>query len=165
MSRNLTFLLFSVLLFSACVSNDAQRDFEAQAFRPPSGITQTDAQSNILSTDIDDWRISPLFQGFVEIKPPYPNPVNVGEIINFEIEVTTLQSIAGLDVLVRFDDGTFGNLYSSFDNPLNPGLLTFQVNPILFSPFGTAETARGLSRVYLFDFNQRLISYGDVEIR
>lgn len=159
------FILTTVLfLFLSCSSNDAQEEFEREAFRSPSGYTEVNAQGQIINTDPDDWRISPLYQGLIHVNPPFPNPASIGSPINFEINVIGIQSVPGLDVQVRYDNGTFNNLYTSFINPLPAGVTTFQIDPIQLGQFNNAESARGLHRVFLFDLNQRLISYGDIQV-
>tara|TARA_R110002096_G_scaffold324349_1_gene518367 strand:+ start:13271 stop:13780 length:510 start_codon:yes stop_codon:yes gene_type:complete len=159
-------LLLTISTLFACSGNKEQRDFENEAYRSPSNITYTNIQGEITNTDPDDWRISPFYQGLVEIQPtyspPYPNPAQLGSNLNFEISVTGVQPVNGLDIQIRFDDNTWRNIYSSFDNPLPIGLSTFQIDPLTLGQFNTPESAKGLHRIFLFDFNQRLISYGDI---
>ncbi|XWN37799.1 MAG: hypothetical protein ROO71_02500 [Balneola sp.] len=158
------FLLISVFLFLSCTSNDAQREFEAEAYQNPSGITKTSSQGEVLNVDPDDWRISPFFQGLIEIAPPFQNPAQLGTAINFEVQVTGVQGVSGLNLRVRYSNGTWNSIYASSNNTLEPGLTTFQIDPIALSQDGSDNLARGLHRVFFFDFNQRLISYGDIEV-
>jgi hypothetical protein len=165
MPKFYSFLLISLLFaFTAtCTRNDAQRDFEHEAYAGPRNYTQTTSQGEVISVDEDDWRTSPLFQGLIDIVPPYPNPVNTNEAIQFEVEVTGVQSVTGLEVLARFEDNTFRTLYQSFET-LQPGLSTFQINPMELAQFGNPEGARGLNRIFIFNSNQQMISYGDVMV-
>lgn len=156
--------ILAALVFISCSSSDAQLDFESEAYSDPSGITKTSAQGEVINIDPDDWRTSPLFQGLIEITPPFQNPAQLGTPINFEVRVTGVQGVSGLDVLVQFPNGAFFNIYTSSSNQLEPGLTTFQVNPIELSQDGSDNLARGLHRIFFFDFNQRLISYGDIEV-
>ncbi|MEQ8578500.1 MAG: hypothetical protein RIC57_14135 [Balneola sp.] len=158
------FILISVFLFLSCTSNDAQREFESEAYTDPSGITRTSAQGEVISIDPDDWRISPFFQGLMEVTPPFQNPAQLGTALNFEYQVTGVQGVSGLDVRVRYPNGSLHNIYSSSNNPLEPGIKTFQIDPIALSQDGSDNLARGLHRIFFFDFNQRLISYGDIEV-
>ncbi|MTI88806.1 MAG: hypothetical protein FH748_12635 [Balneolaceae bacterium] len=160
------FLLFVTLgtLLLSCTNNDAQREFEEQAYQQPSNITQTNDSGTITSADNDDWREGPLFEGLIDIRPPFPNPVDVSSVINFEFEVTGVQSVNGLVLTIRYTDGSFGNVYFNQQTPLPPGISAFQINPAELGQFGTVESARGLHRVYLFDLNNRLISYGDIKV-
>ena len=157
-------LLGIALLWSlaACSGNDDQSEFEKEAYRDPFGYTETNNQGTIISVDDDDWRVSPFYQGLVDINPPFPNPASIGSPINFEVNIVGIQSVAGLDVQIRYPNNQWNNLYLSFDSPLPPGINTFQLDPVTLGQFGTAESARGLHRIFFFDFNQRLISYGDI---
>lgn len=158
-------LLFTVL-YVACGGSDEQRRFEREAFRPPEGITKTNTQGEVQEEDPDDWRISPYYQGLVEIQPlyapPYPNPVPLGSVLNFEIGVMGIQPVSGIDVQVRYPDDTWKNLYSTIGNSMPPGITTFQIDPVTLGQFGTPTSAKGMHRIYIFDFNQRLITYGDI---
>lgn len=163
--KNITTLLLPVLflLLAACTRNDAQREFEREAYAIPNNFTSTTFEGRVIEVDEDDWRTSPLFQGLVEITPPYPNPVTTDQLIKIEINVTGIRSVTGLDVLVRFEDNSFRNVYQDFET-LEPGQSTIQVNPIEFAQFGNPEGARGLSRIYIFNGNQQMISYGDIMV-
>lgn len=160
---HLLFLLTAFLLIS-CSGDDAQREFESQAYQDPSGITMTNNQGSVSSFDPDDWRISPIYQGTFEVTPPYPNPVQLGNLIEFEYNVLSVQAVRGLDVRIQTNGG-WKNLYRSFENPLPPGQEIFRISASELSPDNSDQLARGLHRIYFFDFNQRLISYGDVEVR
>lgn len=159
-------LILTISLLLACTGNEEQRDFESDAYRSPSGITRTNMHGEVISKDDDDWRISPYFQGLVEIQPlytpPYPNPVTLGTSLHFEIGVTGIQPVNGLDVQIRYSDNRWKNIYSSLSSTLPPGLTTFRIDPLTLGQLGTAESAKGLHRIYFFDFNERLITYGDI---
>ncbi|MBD3616052.1 MAG: hypothetical protein HUJ22_05715 [Gracilimonas sp.] len=159
------FLLVSVSLMS-CSRNDDQVKFEKEAYSAPAGYTETNFQGEVQSEDPDDWRISPLYQGTVRVNPPFPNPVTTDQPVNFEIEVISVQqSINGLFVVTRNNDGTLKSppLYERFET-LDQGLTTFTINPIEFGFQGSPEGARGLHRVFIFDGNQQMISYGDIMV-
>ncbi|MEX0844724.1 MAG: hypothetical protein WD022_05560 [Balneolaceae bacterium] len=157
-----TYLLFLTLLVS-CTRNDAQREFEQEAFSAPSNFTETTSQNEVILVDKDDWRTSPLFQGLVTVIPPYPNPTTTDQLVQFHVDVTGVQSVSGLDVLVRLDDGTLRHLYDNFET-LHTGYNDFRIDPIEFALNYNAEGARGLHRVYIYDGNQRMISYGDIMV-
>lgn len=166
--KQLLLLFLTAAVLTACGNNDEQRRFEREAYRSPEGFTKTNLQGEVLSIDPDDWRISPYYQGLIEIQPiytpPYPNPVTLGTNLRFEIGVTGVQSVNGLDVQIRYGNDTWKNLYSTFGTSLPPGLTTFQIDPITLGQFNTPESAKGLHRIFIFDFNQRLITYGDIRI-
>lgn len=159
------FILTVAILGLACTSSSDQRDFESEAYRDPSGITRTDNRGEIIGTpDPDDWRVSPLYQGLIDIKPPYQNPAQLGTAINFEVQVLGIQGVAGLEILVRLNNNRLSSIYTSTDNPLEPGVITFRIDPIALSQDGSDKLALGLHRIYFFDFDGRLISYGDIEV-
>ncbi|MEX0609265.1 MAG: hypothetical protein WD016_11860 [Balneolaceae bacterium] len=160
-------VLFVALAAFGCTRNDAQRDFEQEAYRAPNAFTETSPQGEILSLDGDDWRISPLFQGLIEIVPPFPNPSNTTSAIQFEVEVTGVQSVTGLEVIVffdNFDPREGSNVLYFITETLQPGLTTFQINPLELGESPVPESARGLHRVHIFDGRGQLISYGDIMI-
>lgn len=165
----LLFLILFGLMFTltSCSStDDAQRDFEREAFRTPSGITQTDGSGNIISTDPDDWRIGPLFAGFVEVQQPaYPNPTT-GQLVTIELLITGLGAVNGLDVVTLDDRNFFKRLFFDERRPLPVGFTQIIINPVQFAPggSGTISGARGLHRVFIFDGRDNLITYGDIRV-
>ncbi|HCT52495.1 MAG TPA: hypothetical protein DF712_08545 [Balneola sp.] len=157
-------VIFGFLLLG-CTSNDAQREFEIDAYQDPAGITSTSAQGEVTSEDPDDWRASPFFQGLIEVKPAYPNPIELGGVIEFEYFVLSTQPVNGLQVVTRGVNGQLSNyIYTSSSNPLPNGIDNFRIDPKSLSPDGSDALARGLHRVFFFDLNQRLISYGDIRV-
>lgn len=155
-----------LLLFTAiigCTRNDAQREFEEEAYSAPNNYTETAPNNGeVLSNDPDDWRTSPRFQGFINVVPPFPNPVSTNQNIQFQLDVIAQGSVNGLLVYILFQNGDRKVLYEDFD-PLPQSLYDFQIPAASLSEFdGSPESARGLKRIYLFDLNNRLISYGDI---
>lgn len=165
MSKFYSFVVFLLLVVSviSCTRNDAQREFEEEAYQAPSGITETAPNNGeILSNDPDDWRTSPRFQGFIDVVPPYPNPVATNQIIQFQLEVIAQGAVNGLLVYVLFENGDREIIFDEFD-PLPLGLYDFPIEASRLSQFdGSPESARGLKRIYLFDLDYRMISYGDI---
>lgn len=156
-------LLISFILYGCSTADDAQRTFENEAFSEPSGFTRTGPSGEVSDEDPDDWRIGPLFQGFLEISPAFPNPTT-GELITIELLVTGLQALNGLEV-VRLDNrGNFRLLHIDDRIPMPTGLSTITFDPLLFADGGTISNARGLHRVFIFDNRRNLISYGDIMI-
>lgn len=164
MSKFYSSVIFLLLFASitSCTRNDAQREFEQEAYSAPNNFTETTSQGTIVSEqDEDDWRTSPRFQGLIEINPPYPNPVQTNQNVLLEVEVTGVQSVSDIEVFVRLDNGELRSVYRHFD-PIRTGITVFTINPIEFGISSTPEEARGLKRIYLFDLNNRMISYGDI---
>ncbi len=161
-------ILTLVLLCSfsgSCTRNDAQREFEKDAYALPQNFTETNNQGEVINPDKDDWRTSPLFQGLIEIVPPYPNPTTTNQAIQFEVEVTGVNSVNGIQLWVQLENSGQRVIYEYYET-LEPGLTTFQINPLELSwdNNNSPEGARGLSRVYIFDANQQMISYGDIMV-
>lgn len=164
---NLSFsfaILITALLLLSCASSSQQREFERDAFQDPLGITRTNAQGEVQNTDDDDWRISPLFQSIVEVNPPFPNPAAVGDRITFEIAVTGVQAVEGIVVFERLNNGNLAELFSTVDTQTSTTFIVFELNPLLLQDLGNGNGPRGLHRILIYDFNNQLISYGDVEI-
>jgi hypothetical protein len=156
-------LLVLFLTYGCSSADDAQRQFENEAFREPANFTRTDHSGTIIEEDPDDWRVGPLFQGFVEISPAYPNPTT-GELVTTEMLVTGLQAVNGLEV-VRLDNrGNFRLLYLDDRIPMPTGFSMITFDPQLFSESESISDARGLHRVFIFDNRRNLISYGDLKI-
>ncbi len=159
-SLRLTILL--LFLTFGCTNNDAQSDFERQAFSPADGITQTDENGNIVGNpDTDDWRTSPFYAGLAEINPVFPNPVLYSSSATLDVFLngTPLTSVLELGY---FD---FQNRWTQVQRV--DGVTDFSQNPLIVNPasFGSnASLARGTYRLVLLDGNQRVITYGDIEI-
>lgn len=157
----LTTLLTALLSCSS--SDDAQREFEQDAFSTIEAITRTNSSGEIIETDPDDWRVSPLYSGFVEIeRPAYPNPTN-GETVFIELLITGLGSVNGLEVVTLDDRNIFRTLYFDERQPLPVGFTLISFDPVLFAPgSNTISGARGLHRVFIYDRRENLVTYGDV---
>jgi len=161
--RRLLWIPF-VLIVVACSRNSAQDKFEADARKAPSGITRTDNAGRILSTDPDDWRIGPMFQGFVDISvPAYPNP-SQNQRVAIDLIISGLESVNGIEVYTRTALGEPLFLYEIPDRPVPIGVSQIFFDPISLSPFRTYNDAIGLHRIFIYDRNGNLISYGDVQI-
>lgn len=162
---SLRFLWITILVVAvSCTSHSAQDSFEAQARKSPTGITRTDAAGRILSTDPDDWRIGPMFDGYVDVSvPAYPNPSR-GERITIDLIVSGLESVNRLQVYTRTPNGTPLFLYEINDSPLPTGLNQIFLDAASFSQTRSYQDAIGLHRVFVYDQNANLITYGDVQI-
>ncbi len=160
--------LFNILIIIAalfavnCSNDDAQTEFEAQAYGEAANFTETNFQGDIVRIDSDDWRISPLYIGLADVQPAFPNPVQFGSILRLEVEITgaPVSSFVELGYLNETNNWIplqLQDVTSDFE------LLTFLINT---SQFGnTLEQAGGIHRLLLFDGNQRLITYGDILIQ
>lgn len=159
-------LAVPAILLSCSSTDDAQRDFENEAFRLPNNFTETDASGNVIREDPDDWRISPMYSGVVEInKPAYPNPTT-GQNVRIELLILSLTPVNGLYVRTYIENRFARTLTFDERVPVPQGFISLEFNPALFDPggSGTISGARGLHRVYIFDNRENLITYGDVKV-
>lgn len=157
------FLGLFIFLFSiSCTSNDEQEDFERRAFSQAEGITQTDNDSNTIGEpDEDDWRTSPFYAAIASIEPAFPNPVLYGTTATIDV-VMNGNSLTSLLELGYFD---FQNRWTQLD--LREDVSEFDTVPLSINSqlFGSnASLARGVYRLVIFDGNQRVVSYGDIEV-
>ncbi|MBK98349.1 MAG: hypothetical protein CL672_06105 [Balneola sp.] len=154
--------LFLWLLLSSCQQDSAQQQYEAEAYGPVEGYTQTDLQQNVLSHDKKDWQVSPYYEGLIRILPLFPNPINYGGTAYLEM------TLNGAPVQSYVELG-----YLNYNNqwiPLQQETVSSEFELVTFvidsRNFGSnAELARGLHRLLLYDGNQRLITYGDILIK
>lgn len=162
----LCFCLFAGLFVISCSSNSNQTNFERESLRTPSGYTQTSQNGKVDSSmvDPDDWRIAPMFQGYIYVlHPAYPNPVKSANV-TLEMQVTGIQAINGLFLYKRNVNGQYQLLTSQPQAPLQTGVYPLQFNSVALSDNGTYSGAIGLHRVFLYDDNNHLITYGDIKV-
>jgi len=152
-----------LLLTTSCTRNNAQRDFEQEAYTAPAGYTETTEQGSVQNVDQDDWRTSPLFQGLVNVVPAYPNPAATNQTIQIELEITGINSVNGAEILVRLPDNSFERL-DIIQETLNPGISNLYIDPLNLGIDRSPEAARGLKRVFIYDLNGQMISYGDIMV-
>ncbi len=166
--RTTLFLIFASIWFYAvaCSNNKGQNEFEKESLRTPNGYTHTDTQGQVVNneTDPDDWRIAPMFQGYVYIQSPaYPNPVKTG-LVKIELMITGVQAVNGLYLYRRSVTGSYQQLASQPQSPLPSGLAVLQFNATQLSENGSYSGAIGLHRVFVYDENFNLITYGDIKV-
>ena len=158
-------VLLLLALRAGCSRDSDQENFERQAFSTPENITRTSATGEVLQNDPDDWRIAPMFQGFVDIiQPPFPNPSS-GQRFTLEILITGLESIFGLEVYTRNSFGRPVMIFSDSRRPLPPGILDINIEPAWLSTSGSYSGAIGLHRIFIYDGSGNMITYGDLEVQ
>lgn len=162
--RLIPILLILAWALGACEDSAAQKKFESEARRTPNGITETDATGRIIRTDPDDWRISPYFQGFVEVQTPaYPNPTGP-ERVTIDLFVTGMEAVNGIEAYGRTALGEPILLYEALDPNIQVGLVQVFINPSDFSRIGRYQDAIGLHRVFIYDRRGNLMTYGDIRV-
>jgi hypothetical protein len=151
-------------VFMSCGRDSDQEQFEREAFRPPENITRTNAAGEILSNDPDDWRIAPLFQGYVEInQPPFPNP-STGTVFTKYMLITGLDAVYGMQIYTRDELGRPYLIFEDNQRPLPPGFTEIIIEPARLSRSGLYSAAVGLHRIFIYDGNNNLISFGDLKV-
>ena len=161
-------LLPTLLLLAACDSTSAteQRLFEdAALLTPVAGITETDAMATVLRTDASDWRIGPAFLNRVEVSQlPYPNPVRLGQAVNFLVYSQGVPGGLRLYVL-ELRNGVVDLVPVNDPNAFEPGAAQSGFYPFSVSARQIALGGAGLYRVVLLDGSQNVVTYGDLDIR
>ncbi len=155
------FVFLFIFFVSGCSQNEDQRKFEQEAFQLPDGITQTNGRGEIVNDNVDpdDWRIAPFFQGLVIVDPAFPNPVMTNQQLAIRVHLPFIENITHLDVYVlrNLNDYQFLRRQTAMtlvDIILDPldDIAQFSENPL------------GLYRIIIFDNNDNVITYGDIEI-
>lgn len=148
----------------SCNQSDDQRKFEQEAISLPENITETNENGEIVEghEDPDDWRIAPFFQGVVYVDPPFPNPMLSTDRINLYIQVTGVDGVSGLRVLVLYNENSFREVYQDPQSPLPTGLTSVSLSALEIAQF--PNNPEGLYRIIIEDRNGAIITYGDVRI-
>ena len=155
-------LLLLGLLLTSCQQDSAQQQYEAEAYGPIEGYTQTDLQQNVLSQDKKDLQVSTYYQGLIRILPLFPNHISYGGTAYLEMTLNgaPIQSYVELGYL-NFNNQWIPLQQETVSSEFE--LVTFVIDSRNFG--SSAELARGLHRLLLYDGNQRLITYGDIFIK
>lgn len=156
---------------AACDSGALQEEFRQEAEGPPSGITRMDESGRLVrntsgdpvEVDSTDWRTAPAFAGRVRFDPAYPNPTS-GELVTIPFVVPFTNGVPG-GLLIRGFSNT-GRFVLLDDEPdaANSGAWSFVFSPALLSASGDVTSVRGLHRLFVFDFQGEIVSYGDLLI-
>lgn len=160
------FVALFVFLAVSCTQSDEQREFERQAISLPENFTETNENGKIVNENIDpdDWRTAPFYQGvvYVEPPPPFPNPLLSNQRLNIQIQITGLDAVSGLNVIVLYDENTPRLLYQYPNSPIPTGLTSISLDALNIARF--QENPAGLYRILIEDNDGNIISYGDVKI-
>ncbi len=169
------FLAVSTLLVtSGCSRSQDQVEFERNAFRTPENFTRVSAGGIVDTSHIDesDWQIGPMFQGFIEVEiPAFPNPTR-NERIEVELLTTGHGTIEGLYAVVYpdFVDERSRRLADRVERSFQQTLerIVLRIEPVDFSPSRVYSDALdindGLHRLFIYDRNNNLITYGDIQL-
>ncbi|MFH5831241.1 hypothetical protein ACG2F4_06105 [Halalkalibaculum sp. DA3122] len=169
--KNIALVAISVLclMLAGCSKSDDQKEFENQAYSPPQNFTAMSADGRPAGsnqTDPDDWRISPMYQGLVEVStPPYPNPVPLNSSFRIDIDILGFETVPGMEIYA-FEEAQniFGPIAQYSQSELNPGVKVLVLNPANFSGTSSVQGTAGLNRLVIFDGRDNVITYGDVMV-
>lgn len=168
----LFFVFVGFLLLAGCSKSDDQRQFENESLQTPNNYTTTPTDGEITNEDPDDWRISPMYRGLVNIgtgissfAPPYPNPLNFNQDLNVNIY------ISNIDNLNRIEVYTFEYVRDAGKAPIivrddisSPSLISIRLNGQEISGKTGGSQANGLYRIRILDGDLNVITYGDIKI-
>jgi hypothetical protein len=158
------------LLLTSCSKSDDQRDFENHALSEPEGITETNSNGDVINTDPDDWRISPMYQGLISIgtpdnQPPYPNPFSFNQELIINIYIRSIETLSRIEVYsFEFPSEANSSAITIREDISSPHLETITLSGQLISGYSGGSQAAGLYRILIYDGQQNLITYGDVQI-
>lgn len=158
-------LVIGVILLSGCGGVDEQQQFEQRANRPPEGFTETTEGGKVVNRDPDDWSTAPIYQGVIEFDPAYPNPVDSpGDRVTLLFHVI-FEDIQGGLLLRAFDNSSPPRFIPLDEVPdAQQGFWQFDFNPTVLSTTGDLSSIKGLHRLYVFDSQNNLVTYGDLKI-
>lgn len=165
-------LLICFIIFSSfsCSESEAQRDFEEQAFRPPSGIVEMNSNGVRVDggeNDSSDWRTAPDFSGLVRVAtPPFPNPVSYNANFEIQLNIIGLDAVKGLSIYAFQQPNrvTVGSALRTVGGTIQPGLKTFTISPQEFAPSSSVGNLGSTWRIIIMDGRQTVITYGDILI-
>lgn len=155
-------LLFFFMVLTSCKNDEAQMSFVNQAYSIPNNFTETDSKGFIINEDSDDWRISPVYIGLVEVRPIFPNPVQYGSSVSLEVNFKGTVYNSRIELVYLSQSNEWYTLEAK-DSTNDFDLIHFIIDSYKFG--NTGEQARGIHRLLLLDGNQRLITYGDLLIQ
>ncbi len=155
-------IFFGLIALTGCGQNDDQREFERMAFSAPDGITETNAQGEIIGDeDRDDWRISPFYQGLIDIQTPaFPNPVLTTDQVRINIISFDEVVVDNIEVISFFANNDIVTVIPRSDNVRINLFTTITMQPSQMSRIDKL----GLKRIIILDRDGNVISYGDIEV-
>lgn len=160
--------LLACFILLGCSKSDDQKEFENQAYSQPDNITEmpSNPAQGVISEDPDDWRISPMYQGLIEVSTPaYPNPVSLNSDLRLEINFKYLDSVPGFEINVLQNANSRWPIIEYDQSELSLGVRTFVLDPSSFSGTSSSQNAAGLNRLIIFDGQDNVITYGDVRVK
>ncbi|WP_138429139.1 hypothetical protein [Fodinibius saliphilus] len=164
-------ILCALLILINCSKSDDQRKFEDKALATPDGITHTNTSGKVVgSVDDRDWNISPMYGGLLQIKSnitdyPHPNPLGYNQNLTLQIKSNASDVIDGIKIYkFRFPGNSNYPLIKELsNNDLSSAVTTVSIDGALIAENSSSD-ARTTYRLMIYDNNENLISYGDIQI-
>lgn len=160
------FLVLLILFsFIGCNQNNAQLEFEQKAYTTlPENFTRTTSQGDLDEDhiDINDWRVSPFYEGLVlAIDPIYPNPVLTNDRLTLQISLVGINDIQRIMIYSMNENYTQPKFVTEYPSPIL-SFVTISISPqdIIFE----TTSPQGLYRIIVEDERRNVITYGDVQI-
>ncbi|MGM0546790.1 MAG: hypothetical protein ACQEST_08710 [Bacteroidota bacterium] len=169
----LVIIFFAGFLFATgCSKSDDQRQFENESLQEPSNITETQSEGDITNEDPDDWRISPMYQGLINVgtglssfEPPYPNPMDYNQDLNIQIYLSNIDNLDRIEVYAfEFVSDAGRSPIIVRDDISSPSLVSLRLDGQQISGKSGGSQANGLYRIRILDGDLNVITYGDVRI-
>lgn len=165
-------LIAGFLIVAGCSKSNDQREFENQSLSTPSNFTTTPTQGEITDNDPDDWRVSPMYRGLINIgtgissfQPPYPNPMDFNQNITINIYLSNIDNLDRLEVYSFETVSEAGKPPIAIrDNISSPSLVTIQLSGQEISGPSGGSQANGLYRIRILDGDLNVVTYGDIKI-
>lgn len=157
-------LLMSFILLAGCGQSDDQREFEREAFAAPDNYTETTDDRQIISEDPDDWRVSPFYQGLIDVDPAYPNPVLTTDQVSIDM-LAYDDVVSNIEVISYFaEDNIPITVIPKSDNVRIDLGTTISMQPSQMSRTNLTDDIKGLKRIIILDNDGNVISYGDIMV-
>jgi len=162
-------MVFSFGVLASCSKSNDQRDFENEALSAPSGITETTANGEVVHTDNDDWRVGPMYRGLISVgspdtQPPYPNPLPYNQNLTIGLYIRSIDTLNRLEIYSFKNPNQFIGPINTIEGLNPPGYEEITLSGSNISGSAGGSSADGLYRILIYDGQQNLITYGDVQI-
>lgn len=169
--RTILFLA-GFLIVAGCSKSDDQREFENQSLSAPNDYTITPKEGEVTDNDPDDWRISPMYRGLINVGiglssfvPPYPNPMEYNQDLNIRIYLSNIDNLDEIRVYSFEHVSDAGKTQIALrDDISSPTLVTIRLNGQEISGKSGGSQANGLYRIRVLDGDFNVITYGDIKI-
>lgn len=157
---------FVAFLLGGCSKSDDQRRFENEAQETPSGITEMNVHGERTEDgthDPNDWEISPMYKGLIQFGDfdnsafPYPNPVHINGNINIQLAFNSVNQLNSIEIFAFLYPMELYEIFSVDE-------VSRHENIIIQAGSIARETVPAVYRILIYDGNENLITYGDIQV-